>query len=355
MRIVFAGSDIRSPIPFRALREAGFCVVAVVTQPDKPVGRKQVLTPNPVKCAALEAGVPVYTFAKIREHAAELAALGADCMVTCAYGQLLTEEVLAAFPRGVFNVHTSLLPRWRGASPVQSAILAGDAETGVTVMRTELGLDTGDVLLRVRIPVSEEDTAGTLADKLFALGADCIVAALSEVEAGTARYEKQNEAEATFCKKIKKEDAAVDFSAPAQEICRLVRAMAPEPLAHTRLGGVAVNVLAAYPAASAGAGACGSVARADKTGIYVRAGDGCVCIRRLQFAGGKPLSAADAVNGRKVSVGDVFESAPQGTRGCAAPSAQKGGETPAAQSAQKGGETPAAPSAQKGEAGGGGA
>ena len=152
MKIVFAGSDPRSPIPFRALREAGFCVAAVLTQPDKPTGRKRVLTPNPMKVAAQEAGVRVFDFARVRDHAAALAAVGADCMVTCAYGQILTADVLAAFPRGVFNVHTSLLPRWRGASPIQSAILAGDAETGVTIMRTELGLDTGDVLLRARLP-----------------------------------------------------------------------------------------------------------------------------------------------------------------------------------------------------------
>lgn len=305
MKIVFAGSDPRSPIPFRALREAGFCVAAVLTQPDKPTGRKRVLTPNPMKVAAQEAGVPVFDFARVRDHAAALAAVGADCMVTCAYGQILTADVLAAFPRGVFNVHTSLLPRWRGASPIQSAILAGDAETGVTIMRTELGLDTGDVLLRARLPIEETDTAGTLADKLFALGAACIVTALTQVEQGTETYEKQNEADATFCKKIKKEDGALDFTGPARQLCRLVRAMDPEPLAFTRCGGKLVNILSAVPAEGA-AGACGEVVRADKTGIYVAAGDGCLCIRALQFEGGKRLSAADAVNGRKVCVGDVF-------------------------------------------------
>lgn len=305
MKIVFAGSDPRSPIPFRALREAGFCVAAVLTQPDKPTGRKRVLTPNPMKVAAQEAGVPVFDFARVRDHAAALAAVGADCMVTCAYGQILTADVLAAFPRGVFNVHTSLLPRWRGASPIQSAIWAGDAETGVTIMRTELGLDTGDVLLRARLPIEETDTAGTLADKLFALGAACIVTALTQVEQGTETYEKQNEADATFCKKIKKEDAVIDFTQSAERVCCLVRAMEPEPLASARCGGKLVNILSAVPAEGV-AGACGEVVRADKTGVYVRAGDGCVCIRELQFEGGKRLKAADAVNGRKVCVGDVF-------------------------------------------------
>lgn len=329
MKIVYAGSDSRSPVPFRALREAGFCIAAVVTQPDKPTGRKHVLTPNPMKVAAREVGVPVYDFAKIRDHAAELAALGADCMVTCAYGQLLTADVLAAFPRGVFNIHTSLLPRWRGASPIQSAILAGDEETGVTVMRTELGLDTGDVLLRARISISAEDTAGTLADKLFALGADCIVAALADVAAGCERYEKQNEADATFCKKIRKEDCRIDFSQPAEAVCRLVRAMNPEPLAYTSFGGKLVNVTFALPAEGA-AGACGQVVRADKTGIYVRAGEGCVRILELQFEGGKRLKAADAVNGRKVAVGDVFGA--DGTDG--AGGAEKAGKAAAEKTAE---------------------
>lgn len=300
------GSDPRSPIPFRALREAGFCVAAVLTQPDKPTGRKRILTPNPMKVAAQEAGVPVFDFARVRDHAAALAAVGADCMVTCAYGQILTADVLAAFPRGVFNVHTSLLAPLAGArSPIQSAILAGDAETGVTIMRTELGLDTGDVLLRARLPIEETDTAGTLADKLFALGAACIVTALTQVEQGTETYEKQNEADATFCQKDQKEDGALDFTGSARQLCRLVRAMDPEPLAFTRCGGKLVNILSAIPAEGA-AGACGEVVRADKTGIYVAAGDGCLCIRALQFEGGKRLSAADAVNGRKVCVGDVF-------------------------------------------------
>ena len=211
MKIVYAGSDSRSPVPFRALREAGFCIAAVVTQPDKPTGRKHVLTPNPMKVAAREAGVPVYDFAKIRDHAAEFAALGADC----------------------------------------------------------------------------------------------IVAALADVAAGCARYEKQNEADATFCKKIRKEDCRIDFSQSAEAVCRLVRAMNPEPLAYTSFGGKLVNVTFALPAEGA-AGACGQVVRADKTGIYVRAGEGCVRILELQFEGGKRLKAADAVNGRKVAVGDVF-------------------------------------------------
>lgn len=306
MKIVYAGANALSVLPLTALRGAGFAVCAVLTQPDRPVGRKGILTPSPLKQYALGENIPVFDFAKVRDHAAELAATGADCMVTCSYGQLLTQDVLSAFPRGVFNVHTSLLPRWRGASPIQHAILAGDGETGVTVMKTELGLDTGDMLLQVRIPVAADDTAGTLAQKLFQLGAECIVRALREVEAGTAVFTPQDHAAATLCKKIKKQDCALDFSRPAEELCRLVRAMNPEPLAYTSLHGKLVNVFSAEPAE--GTGECGQVLRADKTGIYVAAGAGAVKILQLQFEGGKRLSAADAVNGRKVAAGDLFGS-----------------------------------------------
>lgn len=307
MKIVYAGADARMSVaPLQALLAAGFDIAAVVTQPDRPVGRKRLLTPNAVKVCAQGAGLPVYCFERIRDHAAELAALGCGAMVTCAYGQILTQEVLDAFPRGVYNIHASLLPRWRGASPVQHAVLAGDEYTGVTVMRTELGLDSGDMLLSRRVLVGEK-TAGELLAELSALGAEAIVEALKKVESGTAVFTPQGEEGVTFCKKIKKEDCRVDFSRPAQEVCRLVRAMCPEPLAFTTLRGGLINLLAAQPApAEAGTGQPGEVLRADKRGILVQAGEGCVRILSLQFEGGKPLRAADAVNGRKISPGDVL-------------------------------------------------
>ena len=304
MKIVYAGANALSVLPLAALREAGFQICAVLTQPDRPAGRKGTLTPCPLKEYAAAEGLPVLDFVRVRDHVAELLSVGADCMVTCSYGQILTQEVLDAFPRGVFNVHTSLLPRWRGASPIQHAILAGDAETGVTVMRTEAGLDTGDMLLQERIPIAAEDTAGTLAQKLFELGSACIVRALRAVEGGDAVFTPQDGSHATLCKKIRKEDCSVDFSEPAEKICRLVRAMNPEPLAFTRLHGKLVNLYFAAP--SEGSGPCGQVLRADKRGILVAAGEGAVNLTQLQFEGGKRLAAADAVNGRKVAVGDVF-------------------------------------------------
>lgn len=308
MKIVYAGAPEFSVAPLKSLSEAGFRVIAVVTQPDKPVGRKAVLTPTPLKSYALSQGIPAYDFAKIREHAAELRALGADVMITCAYGQLLTQEVLDAFPAGVYNIHASLLPRWRGASPIQHAILAGDTQTGVTVMKTDIGLDTGDMLLCEKTPVLPDDTAGTLSEKLSSLGGECIVRAMKELEAGAAAFAKQDGARATVCKKIGKEDCLTDFARPAEEVCRLIRAMNPSPLAYAFLKGKLVNFYFAEPcgAQADAAAAPGEVVRADKTGVYVAAGGGCVKITELQLEGGKRMRAADAVNGRKIAAGDIF-------------------------------------------------
>lgn len=304
MRIVYAGAPGFSVPPLKALMAAGFEIAACVTQPDKPVGRKALLTPTPLKAFAESAGIPVFAFPKIREHAAALRALPADVMVTCAYGQILTEEVLSVFPLGVYNIHASLLPRWRGASPIQHAILAGDAETGITVMRTQLGLDTGDMLLRRAVAILPEDTAGTLSERLSVLGGECAVEALSMLQKGEAVPEKQDPSAATLCKKIKKEECAVDFSRPAEQICRLVRAMSPAPLAYAYLNGRLVNFYFAEPCA--GEGAPGTIIRADKTGIYIAAVGGAVRVTELQAEGGKRMRAADFVNGRKAAAGDVF-------------------------------------------------
>ena len=323
MKIMYAGAPEFSVAPLKALLEEGFSVAAVLTQPDKPAGRKGILTPTPLRAFAEEAGIPVLTYAKVRDHVAELGRVGADILVTCAYGQILTAEVLAAFPKGVYNIHASLLPRWRGASPIQHAILAGDEKTGVTVMRTDIGLDTGDILLSREIGISREDTAESLSAKLSALGGVCIGEALRALERGEVRFVKQPEAGVTVCKKISKEMCAADFTRTAEEICRLVRAMAPSPLAYAYLRGKLVNFYFAealgteslFGAGTGGACAAdgqakslraGEVVRADKTGLYVAAGEGIVRITELQAEGGKRMRAADFVNGRKAAVGDLF-------------------------------------------------
>ncbi len=309
IKIVYAGAPEFSVAPLQALLDAGHKIVAVITQPDKPVGRKGILTPTPLKKFAKEKGIPVFSFNKIRLHVADVRALGGELMVTCAYGQILTEEILQSFPMGVFNIHASLLPRWRGASPIQHAILAGDAKTGITVMKTDVGLDTGDMLLCIPSEIEPLDTAKTLAEKLSALGGKAIVEALEKLKEGRAVFTRQQDSEATLCKKIEKKSCEIDFMKSAKEIGRLVRAMNPEPLAYTYLKGKLVNFWLAEALAETEGGSCGQVVRADKTGIYVKTGQGVLRILMLQLEGGKCLKAADVVNGRKVAVGDVFGSA----------------------------------------------
>ena len=206
MRIVFAGSpDFAVPV-LQTLAKLDNCeIVAVITQPDRPVGRKRVLTPTPVKEEALSLGLKVYDFVKIREHAEELRELNADIMITCAYGQILTQEVLNWFPKGVWTLHASLLPKFRGASPIQSAILAGESHTGVTVMRTELALDSGDILLVKRCEIGDKNCA-ELSEVLSRLSAEAAVEAVGLISKGQPQLLMQDEAKVTFCKKIQKSD-----------------------------------------------------------------------------------------------------------------------------------------------------
>lgn len=305
MKIIFAGSPSFAVPALKKLLDGGKDVAAVITQPDKPVGRKQILTPTPVKAFALSAGVPVYDFKKIREHCEELRALGADIMITCAYGQLLTEEVLNCFKGGVWNIHASLLPKYRGASPIQSAILGGESHTGVTVMKTELTLDTGDILLVKRCEVGNL-TCGELTERLAVLGAEAAFEAVGLLEQGTPQLLMQDDAQATFCKKVKKEDGKIDFSDSPQHVCRLIKAFSPAPAAFCNFNGAFLNVYNAELCALSG-GKAGEVLSADKRGIAVSCNGGSVLITELQPAGGKRMKAADFVNGRKIKAGDLLD------------------------------------------------
>lgn len=306
MKIVYAGTPQYAVAPLKALVENGFDVIAVVTQEDRPVGRRARLTPPPVKQYAQERGIPVYQFHKIREHVEELRAIGGDIMFTCAYGQILSRAVLESFALGVWNAHASLLPEFRGASPVQSAILAGKTQTGVTIMKTEEKLDAGDILLVKRCAILPGETAGELAEKLSALSAEAVCEAAKMIEAGDSNILLQDDSAATYCKKIAKEDARADFSQPAAKVCALINAMSPSPAAYATLSGAQVNFYRAFEEPEED-GTCGQVVRADKRGIVIKCGGGCVRITEAQFAGGKRLSAADIVNGRKISAGDIFE------------------------------------------------
>lgn len=305
MKIVFAGSPEFAVPVLQKLLESGREIAAVITQPDKPAGRKKILTPTPVKAFALERGLPVYDFKRIRDNAEILQKLGAEIMITCAYGQILTREVLDCFKDGVWNIHASLLPKFRGASPVQSAILAGETHTGVTVMKTELSLDTGDMLLVKRCEIGGM-TCGELTKKLSALGAEAAAEAVALLESGQAQLLMQDDSKATFCKKITKADGKIDFKNPAFNVYKQIKAFSPEPAAYCNFNGAPLNILNAELGETRGERA-GEVLSADKRGIAVACGDGSIIITELQPSGGKRMKASDFVNGRKIKAGDILD------------------------------------------------
>ena len=299
MRIVFAGTPEFAAQHLQALLDAGRQIVAVYTQPDRPAGRGQKLMPSPVKQLALQHGIAVYQPQTLRDPAAqaELAALRPDLMVVVAYGLILPQVVLDTPRLGCINSHASLLPRWRGAAPIQRAIEAGDASSGVTVMQMEAGLDTGPMLLKVTTTITAEDTGGSLHDRLATLGSQAVVEAVTKLAAGELRGEVQDDSLATYAHKLNKDEARLDWSRPAVELERLVRAFNPWPICHSTLNGEALKVHAAQ--LGEGQGAPGSVLAADRSGLTVACGEGALRLTRLQLPGGKPLSFADLYNSRR--------------------------------------------------------
>ena len=299
MRIVFAGTPEFAAQHLQALLAAGREIVAVYTQPDRPAGRGQKLMPSPVKQLALQHGIAVYQPQTLRDPAAqaELAALTPDLMVVVAYGLILPQVVLDTPRLGCINSHASLLPRWRGAAPIQRAIEAGDASSGVTVMQMEAGLDTGPMLLKVTTTITAEDTGGSLHDRLATLGSQAVVEAVTKLAAGELRGEVQDDSLATYAHKLNKDEARLDWSRPAVELERLVRAFNPWPICHSTLNGEALKIHAAQ--LGEGQGAPGSVLAADKSGLTVACGEGALRLTRLQLPGGKPLSFADLYNSRR--------------------------------------------------------
>ena len=301
LRIVFAGTPEFSVPCLAACRASGAEVVAVYTQPDRPAGRGRKLTPSPVKQAALEAGIPVEQPESLKDADSRerLAAYRPDLMVVVAYGLILPRKVLAIPRLGCWNVHASLLPRWRGAAPIQRAILAGDAESGVDLMQMESGLDTGPVLLERRTPIGPDDTGGSLHDRLSALGADVLAEGLRRVLTGeTLIATAQPENGVTYAHKLDKTEAQLDFLRSASELERQVRAFDPWPVAEGELAGERVRVWAAK-AVDAPAGAVpGTVIAANRDGIDIACGTGALRITAVQRAGGKRIGAADYLNAR---------------------------------------------------------
>lgn len=308
MRIVFAGTPEFAAEHLKALLDSSCEVVAVYTQPDRPAGRGQKLMPSPVKQLALEHGIAVLQPATLRapEAQAELAALAPDLMVVVAYGLILPQAVLDIPRLGCINSHASLLPRWRGAAPIQRAIEAGDAQSGVTVMRMEAGLDTGPMLLKVGTPISTEDTGGSLHDRLARIGPPAVVEAIAGLAAGTLPGEAQDDAQATYAHKLNKEEARLAWERPALELERLVRAFFPWPICHTTLDGETLKVLAAELVD--GTGEPGEILAVSKNGLIVACGQQALCLTRLQLPGGKALSFSDLYNSRreKFAVGKVL-------------------------------------------------
>ena len=299
LRIVFAGTPEFAAVHLQALLDAGLAPVAVYTQPDRPAGRGQKLMASPVKQLAVAHGIPVLQPATLRDPAAqaELAALQPDLLVVVAYGLILPQAVLDIPRLGCINSHASLLPRWRGAAPIQRAVQAGDAESGVTVMRMEAGLDTGPMLLKVRTPIAADDTGGSLHDRLAALGAAAVVEAIPQLAAGTLAGEVQDDALANYAHKLNKDEARLDWSRPAAELERLVRAFNPWPVCHSSLGEAALKVYAAE--LGEGQGAPGTILAASRDGLTVACGSGALRLTRLQLPGGKPLGFAELYNSRR--------------------------------------------------------
>lgn len=300
LRVVFAGTPEFSVPCLEACRASGADVVAVYTQPDRPAGRGRKLTPSPVKQAAVAAGIAVEQPESLKsdEARATLAAYAPDLMVVVAYGLILPRKVLTIPRLGCWNVHASLLPRWRGAAPIQRAILAGDTESGVDLMQMEAGLDTGPVLLERRTPISRDDTGGTLHDRLSALGADVLTEGLTRVMSGEALVaQAQPEEGVTYAHKLDKAEARLDFARPAIELERQVRAFDPWPVAEGEIAGETLRVWAAR--AIDGSGAPGSVLNVSRDGIDVACGEGALRITSLQRAGGKRITAADYLNAMK--------------------------------------------------------
>jgi methionyl-tRNA formyltransferase len=302
LRIVFAGTPEFSVPALQALHDAGHAIVAVYTQPDRPAGRGRALAASAVKQRALELGLPVEQPPTLKtvEAQARLASFAPDLMVVVAYGLILPQAVLDIPRLGCLNIHGSLLPRWRGAAPIQRAVLAGDERTGISIMLMDAGLDTGPELLRRELAIGPHETAGELHDRLAPLGAEAIVDAVRGWAEGTLQAQPQPATGATYASKISKEEARIDWSQAATAIARQVRAFNPWPVAETKLGDEQVRIWDARPATdfSDAPAAPGTVVHADDGRLLVATGDRALDVLTLQFPGRKPLKARDILNSR---------------------------------------------------------
>lgn len=309
MRIVFMGTPDFAVGTLDALLEAGHQIVAVVTQPDKPKGRGKTLMPTPVKEVALRHNIPVYQPKRVREpeFVETLRDIRADVIVVAAFGQIISKEILDMPKYGCINVHASLLPAYRGAAPIQWAVINGDKESGVTIMRMGEGLDTGDMIDKVVVPLEEEETGGSLFDKLSKAGGELCVKVLEDLKNGTAVYEKQPEQSTTdYASMIDKKMGEIDWKSSAKEIEQLIRGLNPWPSAYTFLNGKSLKLWKAKVISGEEKGHPGEVLEAGRDGLLVAAGEGCLLIQELQLEGKKRMAADAFLRGNTLEKGQLF-------------------------------------------------
>ena len=305
MRIVFMGTPDFAVPSLQALIDAGHEVCAVYTQPDKPQGRKQILTAPPVKELALQYHIPVYQPATLKneEEQEKLRALAPEVIIVVAYGKLLPKAVLDIPPRGCINVHGSLLPRWRGAAPIQWSVIAGDQKAGVTTMQMAEGLDTGDMLLTYETEIGARETAGELFDRLAQAGAELLVRTLVELDSITPR--PQDDSRSCYAHMLDKQMAVIDWAKSAREIDCLIRGLSPWPVALTTLDGARLKIYAAEPVP--GTGRPGEVLVSDpKKGLTVACGAGALALHEVQLVGGKRMKSADFLRGHAIQTGTIL-------------------------------------------------
>jgi methionyl-tRNA formyltransferase len=313
MRIIFIGTgEIGLPALEALTKSPGHHVMAVVTQPDRPVGRQLKLAPSPIKEAAFKLHLKIFQPEKIGTAAsiAQLRYLKPDLIVVAAYGQILTKEVLELPKRGCLNIHTSLLPKYRGASPIHAAVAAGEKESGVTIMWMDEGLDTGDILLQEKVTLRRRETSETLHDRLAKMAPDALLKAISQIEAGTAPHIKQDKAKATLTKKLKKEDGLINWDRPQREIDAHIRAMTPWPSAYAWIPQESDHkMLKIFTTiiSNRAKGKPGEIMRVDKHGVLVAAKVGGLLLREVQLEGKKRMHAAEFARGFNLPVGLVLE------------------------------------------------
>lgn len=300
LKVIFAGTPEFAATVLQSILGSRHQVIACYTQPDRPAGRGRKLTPSPVKALALEQGIPVYQPLNFKQAEAveQLQSLDADLMVVVAYGLILPKAVLDAPRLGCINVHASILPRWRGAAPIQRAIAAGDTESGVTIMQMDVGLDTGDMLLKAFTPIAEDDTGGSLHDRLADIGSSAIVTALDQIAEGRAEPEPQDDNLATYAHKMTKEEGRLDWNRPARELHNLIRAFNPWPVSHTELDGKTLRVWQSILASPTATAVPGTLVAVHKDALDVATGDGILRLTELQLPGAKRLPVAAILNAR---------------------------------------------------------